>query len=80
MVSKGRLAGFIDAIIAVIMTIMLLEFELPKTGGILDFLKDNLVYLIAYLLSFIYVTTSWFINNICFHRLRKSLVESIIVA
>ena len=33
MVSKGRLAGFIDAIIAVIMTIMLLEFELPKTGG-----------------------------------------------
>ena len=42
------------------MTIMLLEFELPKTGGILDFLKDNLVYLIAYLLSFIYVTTSWF--------------------
>ena len=60
MVSKGRLSGFIDAIIAVIMTIMLLEFELPKTGGILDFLKDNLVYLIAYLLSFIYVTTSWF--------------------
>ena len=60
MVSNGRLAGFIDAIIAVIMTIMLLEFELPKTGGILDFLKDNLVYLIAYLLSFIYVTTSWF--------------------
>ncbi len=60
MVSKGRLAGFIDAIIAVIMTIMSLEFELPKTGGILDFLKDNLVYLIAYLLSFIYVTTSWF--------------------
>ncbi|MEG0810102.1 MAG: TMEM175 family protein, partial [Lactococcus sp.] len=61
MVSKGRLAAFIDAIIAVIMTIMLLEFELPKTGGILDFLKDNLVYLIAYLLSFIYdVTTSWF--------------------
>lgn len=60
MVSKGRLAGFIDAIIAVIMTIMLLEFELPKTGGILDFLKDNLVYLIAYLLSFIHVTTSWF--------------------
>ena len=40
------------------MTIMLLEFELPKTGGILDFLKDNLVYLIAYLLSFIYVTIS----------------------
>lgn len=60
MVSKGSLSGFIDAIIAVIMTIMLLEFELPKTGGILDFLKDNLVYLIAYLLSFIYVTTSWF--------------------
>lgn len=60
MVSKGSLSGFIDAIIAVIMTIMLLEFELPKTGGILDFLKDNLVYLIAYLLSFIYVTISWF--------------------
>ena len=60
MVSKGRLAGFIDAIIAVVTTIMLLEVELPKTGGIIEFLRDNLVYLIAYLLSFIYVTTSWF--------------------
>lgn len=37
MVSKGRLAGFIDAIIAVVMTIMLLEFELPKTDGLLSF-------------------------------------------
>jgi uncharacterized membrane protein len=60
MVSKERLAGFIDAIIAVVMTIMLLEFRLPQTGSILDFLKENLVYIIAYSLSFIYVTTSWF--------------------
>ena len=60
MVTKERLAGFIDAIIAVVMTIMLLEFHLPKGGGILDFLRENLVYLIVYLLSFIYVTTSWF--------------------
>ncbi|MDM7653861.1 MAG: TMEM175 family protein [Lactococcus cremoris] len=37
MVSKGRLAGFIDAIIAVVMTIMLLEFELPKQVGLLSF-------------------------------------------
>jgi uncharacterized membrane protein len=60
MVGKERFAGFIDAIIAVVMTIMLLEFKTPGGGSIVEFLKENLVYLIAYLLSFIYVTTSWF--------------------
>ncbi|MCL2676594.1 MAG: TMEM175 family protein [Streptococcaceae bacterium] len=60
MVSKERLGGFIDAIVAVVMTIMLLEFHPPQSGNIIDFLKENLVYLIAYTLSFIYVTTSWF--------------------
>lgn len=60
MVSKERLAGFIDAVIAVVMTVMLLEFDIPKSGSILEFLHENLVYLIAYALSFIYVVTSWF--------------------
>ncbi|MFC4651687.1 TMEM175 family protein [Lactococcus nasutitermitis] len=60
MVSKERLGGFIDGIVAVIMTIMLLEFRLPATGLIGDFFKENLVYLVAYGLSFIYVITSWF--------------------
>ena len=60
MVSKSRLAGFVDAVIAVVMTVMLLEFHTPKSVLILDFLRENLVYMIAYLLSFIYVTTSWF--------------------
>lgn len=60
MVNKERLGAFIDAVVAVVMTIMLLEFEIPKSGSILEFLHANLVYLIAYALSFVYVTTSWF--------------------
>ena len=60
MVNKERLGAFIDAVVAVVMTIMLLEFEIPKSGSIMEFLHANLVYLIAYGLSFIYVTTSWF--------------------
>ena len=60
MVSKSRLGGFVDGIVAVVMTIMLLEFRIPESGLLMDFLRNNLVYMIAYILSFIYVTTSWF--------------------
>lgn len=60
MVTKDRLSGLIDAIIAVIMTIMLLEFHLPNDGSIVSFLHENLVYMITYLLSFLYVVTSWY--------------------
>lgn len=50
----------IDGVIAVIMTIMLLEFRIPSDGSVISFLKENLVYAIAYILSFIYVVVSWY--------------------
>jgi Predicted integral membrane protein len=59
MINKERLAGLIDAIIAVIMTIMLLEFHTGESGSLSEFIKENVVYLIAYLLSFYYVVVSW---------------------
>lgn len=60
MVNKERLGGFVDAVVAVVMTIMLLEFHTPKDGSIVDFFTENAVYLVAYLLSFVYVVTSWY--------------------
>ncbi|MGY3765820.1 TMEM175 family protein [Vagococcus vulneris] len=60
MVSKERLGGFVDGTIAVVMTIMLLEIHVLDSGSLKEFLHENVVYLIAYVLSFIYVTTSWF--------------------
>lgn len=49
---------------------MLLEFHSPKSGLMSGFLKTNLVYLIAYLLSFIYVTTAWFNHQFMLHTVK----------
>nr|WP_283678337.1 TMEM175 family protein [Lentilactobacillus sp. Marseille-Q4993] len=51
---KGRVAAFTDAVVAIIMTIMVLEFKTPesfKWEGIFE----QLPYLVAYAVSFLYI-------------------------
>ncbi|MDR2833895.1 MAG: TMEM175 family protein [Streptococcaceae bacterium] len=60
MVDKERLTSFMDNTIAVIMTICLLQFQIPSSGQALDFIQNNLAYMIAYGLSFIYVSKAWY--------------------
>jgi uncharacterized membrane protein len=58
--SSGRLEAFSDAVIAILMTIMVLELKTPH-GADLDALRPMLPTFLSYLLSFIYLGIYW--NN-----------------
>jgi TMEM175 potassium channel family protein len=57
---KGRLEAFSDGVIAVIITIMVLEMKAPH-GSELEALRPVLPVFLSYLLSFLYVGIYW--NN-----------------
>jgi uncharacterized membrane protein len=57
---KGRLEAFSDGVLAIIITIMVLEMKVPH-GTAWDSLKPLLPVFVSYLLSFIYVGIYW--NN-----------------
>jgi uncharacterized membrane protein len=57
---KGRLEAFSDAVIAIIITIMVLEMKVPHGDGLNELLPLLPVFL-SYVLSFVYVGIYW--NN-----------------
>jgi uncharacterized membrane protein len=57
-VGKGRLEAFSDGVLAVIITIMVLELKVPH-GASLDALAPLLPVFLSYVLSFIYVGIYW---------------------
>lgn len=57
---KGRLEAFSDGVIAIIITIMVLEMKVPH-GDSLVSLKPLIPVFLSYVLSFIYVAIYW--NN-----------------
>jgi uncharacterized membrane protein len=58
--NKGRLEAFSDGVLAVIITIMVLEMKSPR-GTTLAALQPVLPVLLTYLLSFVYIGIYW--NN-----------------
>jgi uncharacterized membrane protein len=58
--NKTRLEAFSDAVIAIIMTIMVLELKVPH-GVTFDVLKPLFPVFLAYILSFVYLGIYW--NN-----------------
>ena len=58
--TKGRLEAFSDGVIAIIITIMVLEMKVPHGGGLED-LVPLLPVFFSYILSFVYVGIYW--NN-----------------
>src|SRR5262245_653418 len=58
--SKGRLEAFSDGVIAIILTIMVLELKIPH-GADFDALRPLLPVFLAYVLSFVNVGVYW--NN-----------------
>jgi uncharacterized membrane protein len=57
---KGRLEAFSDGVLAIIITIMVLELKAPH-GSDLSALKPVLPILLSYILSFVYIGIYW--NN-----------------
>ncbi|WP_111307397.1 TMEM175 family protein [Confluentibacter sediminis] len=58
--TKGRLEAFTDGVLAIIITIMVLELKVPH-GGSFEDLKSLLPIFLSYVLSFIYIAIYW--NN-----------------
>lgn len=58
--TKGRLEAFSDGVIAIIITIMVLELKVPH-GDTLETLMPLVPTLLSYILSFVYVGIYW--NN-----------------
>jgi uncharacterized membrane protein len=59
-VGKGRFEAFSDGVLAIIITILVLELKVPH-GEDLHALRETLPHFLAYVLSFIYVGIYW--NN-----------------
>jgi uncharacterized membrane protein len=57
---KGRLEAFSDGVLAIIITIMVLEMKVPHSGDLAS-LKPVFPVFLSYLLSFIYIGIYW--NN-----------------
>lgn len=58
--TKGRMEAFSDGVLAIIITIMVLEIKVPH-GDSLASLKSNCPAFLSYVLSFIYIGIYW--NN-----------------
>jgi len=57
---KGRLEAFSDGVLAIIITIMVLEIKVPH-GSNFGVLKSLIPVFLSYVLSFIYIGIYW--NN-----------------
>ena len=63
--SKNRLEAFSDGVLAIIITIMVLELSLPAGDGIKDF-AAILPLLLTYVLSFFFVAIYWVNHHMMF--------------
>ena len=66
----NRIEAFSDGVIAIIITIMVLELKVPHTPGLAE-LKPLLPVLLSYVLSFIYVGIYWNNHHHLFHSTQK---------
>ncbi|OLL30449.1 hypothetical protein BTH42_16980 [Burkholderia sp. SRS-W-2-2016] len=67
---KGRIEAFSDGVIAIIITIMVLELKVPE-GHDLAALRPVVPVFCAYVLSFIYVGIYWNNHHHTFHAVQK---------
>ena len=75
---KGRLEAFSDGVIAIIITIMVLEFRRPDAVS-LAALMPLLPHVLIYALSFVYVGIYWNNHHHMFHA-AKSVTGAVLWA
>ena len=68
--NKGRLEAFSDGVLAIIITIMVLELKIPR-GADLAALPPMLPVLLSYILSFAYVGIYWNNHHHLLHATRQ---------
>ncbi len=67
---KGRLEAFSDGVIAIIITIMVLEMKAPHGVGLPD-LSPLIPVFLCYVLSFVYIGIFWNNHHHMLHAVHK---------
>jgi TMEM175 potassium channel family protein len=70
-VKTSRLEAFSDGVLAIIITIMVLELKPPEGEQLSDLLHTTGLGLLTYLLSFVYVGIYWNNHHHMFHLVRR---------
>jgi len=68
--TKSRVEAFSDGVIAILITIMVLELKVPEHAS-LDALRPLIPVLLSYVLSFIYLGIYWNNHHHMFHMVRQ---------
>jgi uncharacterized membrane protein len=68
--TKGRLEAFSDGVIAIVITIMVLEIKAPPGNQLID-LKPLIPYILSYVLSFLYISIYWNNHHHLLHAAEK---------
>ncbi len=75
---KERFLAFTDAIIAIIATIMVLEFKTPDKSG-WPALAELTIPLLAYALSFFMIMTVWYNHHQLYRDIKKYYSSNILI-
>jgi len=67
---KNRLEAFSDGVMAIIITIMVLEMKVPH-GATLEALKPLMTVFLGYILSFVYLAIYWNNHHHMMHTVRR---------
>jgi len=70
--SKNRIEAFSDGVIAIIITIMVLEMRAPAHAEHLEDLRPLLPVFLSYVLSFVYVAIYWNNHHHLLHAVERS--------
>ncbi|WP_108423403.1 TMEM175 family protein [Flagellimonas amoyensis] len=69
--TKGRMEAFSDGVLAIIITIMVLEIKVPHDGEGFEALAPLLPVFLSYVLSFIYLGIYWNNHHHMMHTVKK---------
>src|SRR5581483_1284666 len=69
-VSKGRVEAFSDGVIAIILTVMVLEFRVPSGTDLAD-LRPIVPVFISYVLSFLFLGIYWVNHHHLFQAVKS---------
>ncbi|WP_318344560.1 TMEM175 family protein [Flagellimonas baculiformis] len=69
--TKGRMEAFSDGVLAIIITIMVLEIKVPHEGEGFEALVPLLPVFLSYVLSFIYLGIYWNNHHHMMHTVKK---------
>ncbi|KRK88218.1 TMEM175 family protein [Lentilactobacillus sunkii] len=67
--NKTRVEAFTDAVLAIILTIMILEFKTPESFE-LSAILDQIPYLISYAIGYLFIGVAWYNHHYMFSQTR----------